>query len=151
MHQVGAALVHLSQANSGSTVTLRLDPGELGHVQVRIERDPDGIATVHVAADRPETLRLLVADQDALHRTLDSAGLSQDGRTLSFSLSDSNTGGNAASDRGTGSGFAGGGFSGSGSGQQGGAGRHDRNAYSVPAAIAAASPGWQRAGVDITA
>ena len=47
----------LAQTGSGSTVTLRLDPGELGHVQVRIERDADGTATVHVAADRADTLR----------------------------------------------------------------------------------------------
>ena len=85
-----------------------------------------------------------------MHRTLDGAGLPQDGRTLNFTLSDPNTGGNA--DRGAGSGFAGsGGFTGQGGGQQSGGGRPDRNAYPVPAALAASSSGWLRAGVDITA
>ncbi len=121
-------------------------------MQVRIDRDADGAATVHVAAERADTLRLLVADQDTLHRTLDSAGLPQESRTLNFSLSDPATGGRTASDSGGGSGFAGtGGFAGQGGSQQGGSSRQDRSAYPVPAALAAASSGWLRAGVDITA
>ena len=150
IRQVAAALVHLTQNGSGSTVTLRLDPGELGQVQVRIDRGADGTSTVHVAAEKPDTLRLLIADQDALHRTLNGAGVSQEGRTLSFSLSTANTESNASPDRGAG-GFSGNGGFASGGGQQGGSGRQDRTPYADTVSPSPPSPAWLRAGVDITA
>ncbi len=149
IRQVAAALVHLTQAASGSSVTLRLDPGELGQVQVRIDRGADGSSTVHVAAEHPDTLRLLIADQAALHRTLDQAGLAQDGRSVNFSLSTPDAGSSASSDRGSGSGFMGNGNS--GGGQQGGAWRQDRSSYPDPAPSSTPSTAWLRAGVDITA
>ncbi len=112
-HQVAAALVQITHSPSGSAVTLRLDPAELGHVQIRIERGADGTATVHVSAERPETLRLLIADQPQLHRTLDSAGLPQEGRSLTLSLAAPDASTNSATDRGAGSntGTGSGGFS----------------------------------------
>ena len=133
------ALVQLAHGPSGSAVTVQLDPGGLGHVQVRIERDVNGAATIQITAERPETLRLLVADQPHLHSALDSAGLSTEGRTLSFAL--------ATPDSGT--------SSGSGSGASGGQGRNPRNATisagSDDENSFAAQPAWLRAGVDITA
>jgi uncharacterized membrane protein YgcG len=153
-HQVAAALVQITHSPSGSAVTLRLDPAELGQVQIRIERGADGTSTVHVTAERPETLRLLVADQPQLHRTLDSAGLPQEGRSLSLSLATPDTANNGATDRGTGGGSStgSGGFSNGGGAQQGGAWRQDRARY-APAATdtPATHAAWLRAGVDITA
>ena len=142
-HQLSPALVQLAHGPAGSAVILRLDPAGLGHVQVRIDRDPAGSPIVQVTADHPDTLQLLVADQPQLHRALDSAGIAADGRTLSFALS--TPGGNT-------SGGAGGDASGN---QNGGNGRPGRvSAFSAgtdedrPAAIL---PAWLRAGVDITA
>lgn len=149
IRQVAAALVHLTQAASGSSVTLRLDPGELGRVQVRIDRGADGSSTVHIAAEHPDTLRLLIADQAALHRTLDQAGLAQDGRSVNFSLSTPDAGSSASSDRGSSGGFMGNGNP--GGGQQGGAWRQDRSSYPDPAPSSTPSTAWLRAGVDITA
>ncbi len=84
--QVAPALVQLSHAAGGGQLTLQLNPGELGRVHIQIDRAADGSASVHVTADRADTLQLLVADQAQLHHALDSAGLPQDGRTLSLSL-----------------------------------------------------------------
>ncbi len=42
--------------------------------------------------DRPETLKLMLADQPQLHRALDAAGLPQDGRNVTLSLATPNPG-----------------------------------------------------------
>ena len=144
--QLAPVLVQLAHSAAGSQMTVRLDPLELGHVQVQINRAADGTATVQVTAERPETLRLLIADQPQLHRTLSDAGLAQDGRSLTFSL--------AAPDSGAGGGSSGGsgGFAGSQSGHRQdrpGTPFNDHPAY-LAAADTAATP-WLRAGVDITA
>ena len=141
--------MQLAHGPAGNTVTLRLDPVGLGHVQVRIDRDPGGTPTIQVSAEHPETLRLLVADQPQLHRALDNAGVASDGRTLSFSLE--TPGGNAAGGSGgTASGSAG---DGGAAGQQGG-NRSARTAFAAAADDDTAfpiPPAWLRAGVDITA
>ncbi|MDB5735397.1 MAG: hypothetical protein JWN16_2034 [Alphaproteobacteria bacterium] len=65
---------------------IRLDPPELGHVEVRLSIDATGKASAHLSADRPQTLDLLQKDSTSLTRALREAGLdvSQDG--LNFSL-----------------------------------------------------------------
>ncbi len=90
--QLAPALVQLSHAPDGGRLTLRLNPVELGQVDIQIDRAADGSAAVHVTAERPETLQLLISDQAQLHHALDSAGLPQEGRTLSLGLGQSNTG-----------------------------------------------------------
>ena len=71
----------------GSSLTVRLNPGELGQVEVRIDRPADGgAAQVKVVAERPETLALLQRDAPELGRALQQAGIPQDSCRLSFSL-----------------------------------------------------------------
>ena len=151
--QLAPAFVELAQRPSGSTVMLRLDPAGLGHVQIRIERDAGGAATVQVTAEHPDTLRLLVADQPHLHRALDSAGVPPEGRTLGFSLDTPPQALPPAAPPGGGAGFGAsgdGGRPGNGGfyrqGRPGGrhAGPDDGSAFTNPSA-------WLRAGVDITA
>ncbi|MFO1248494.1 MAG: flagellar hook-length control protein FliK [Alphaproteobacteria bacterium] len=86
---------------------IRLDPPELGRVEVRLSIDAAGKASAHLSADQPQTLDLLQKDAPALTRALREAGLdvSQDG--LNFSLrhqnsdsSASNNGGNRGNGRG---------------------------------------------------
>lgn len=81
---------------------IRLDPPELGRVEVRLSIDSSGKASAHLSADQPQTLDLLQKDAPALTRALRDAGLnvSQDG--LNFSLRQQ------AQDNGRDSGFAGG-------------------------------------------
>lgn len=66
-------------------LVIRLDPAELGRVQLRIERTPGGPARVELLVERPETL-LLLRDQPQLHRALDLAGVPAIDRTLQFQL-----------------------------------------------------------------
>jgi flagellar hook-length control protein FliK len=65
---------------------IRLDPPELGRVEVRLSIDATGKASAHLSADQPQTLSLLQKDAPILTRALREAGLdvSQDG--LNFSL-----------------------------------------------------------------
>ncbi len=88
--QVGPALASFvaSAAHPGApqSLVIRLDPMELGRVQVRIERSPDGSARVDLVVERPDTLLLLLRDQPQLHRTLDLAGVPSTDRTLQFHL-----------------------------------------------------------------
>jgi hypothetical protein len=67
-------------------MTLRLDPADLGIVQVRIDRPADAPAHVEVSVSRPETLTLMLRDQAQLQHTLDQAGVPAEGRTMSFHL-----------------------------------------------------------------
>ena len=138
--QVAPVLIQLAQGPSGSAVTLRLDPANLGHVQVRIEQNQAGAQTIQVSVERPETLRLLVADQQHLHQALDSAGLSGDGRSLTFSLATPS--GNAFAENQSGGG-------------QPGASRRPRPSGLTSELDSESGmipqPTWLRAGVDITA
>jgi flagellar hook-length control protein FliK len=74
---------------------IRLDPPELGRVEVRLSIDATGKASAHLSADQPQTLSLLQKDAPILARALREAGLdvSQDG--LNFSLRQQTDGGNA--------------------------------------------------------
>ncbi|MEQ1889152.1 MAG: flagellar hook-length control protein FliK [Alphaproteobacteria bacterium] len=80
--------MHISQhADTGiNRFQLRLDPPELGRVDVRMEISADGKLSAVIAVERPETLDLLQRDQRALERSLADAGLKTDGNSLSFSL-----------------------------------------------------------------
>ena len=152
--QLTPALVQIAHGGGGHQITLRLDPAELGHVDIRIDRAADGSAAVQVTVDRPETLKLMLADQPQLHRALDAAGLPQDGRSVTLSLATPNPGGGGgAHDHSSPTGNDFGAAGGRGDGQ-GGAntrqGRPQGRPSPLPPQSGAASL-WMRAGVDITA
>lgn len=65
---------------------LRLDPVELGRVDVRIEVGRDKRVTALVAAENPSTLTDLVRAARDLERILESAGLTLDDQGVQFSL-----------------------------------------------------------------
>lgn len=67
-------------------LTIRLEPVELGQLEIRIERTGDQAARVHLMVERPETLALLRRDQPALERALDQAGLAAEGREILIQL-----------------------------------------------------------------
>ena len=145
--QLAPALVQLSHAPGGPAVTLRLDPAELGHVQIHVERTADGATSVQVTAERPDTLRLLMADQPQLHRALDSAGVPQDGRSMALSLATPESGGQSPGGAGADGQPADG-------GSQAGSERQQRHPYAEAADAGRNTPSlsaWLRAGVDITA
>lgn len=66
--------------------TLRLDPAELGRIEVKLEMGRDGQTSVSVQADNASTFDLLRRDSHALERALAEAGLKLDSGGLNFSL-----------------------------------------------------------------
>jgi flagellar hook-length control protein FliK len=76
---------------------IRLDPPELGRVEVRLSIDAAGKASAHLSADQPQTLSLLQKDAPALTRALRDAGLdvSQNGLNFSLRQQGENASGNA--------------------------------------------------------
>ncbi len=84
--------VHIaSQAGAGhQRFTIRLDPPELGRIDIRLEIGRDGQTLTHLAVEKPETLDLLRQDQRALERALNNAGLDSRNGSLSYSLRDEN-------------------------------------------------------------
>jgi flagellar hook-length control protein FliK len=71
---------------------IRLDPPELGRIEVRLDVDKDGNASTHMIADRSDTLNLLRNDSSDLQRALQDAGLKTSGNGMQFSLRDQSTG-----------------------------------------------------------
>lgn len=65
---------------------IRLDPPELGRVEVRLSIDAAGKASAHLTADQPQTLDLLQKDSTNLTRALRDAGLDVSQNGLNFSL-----------------------------------------------------------------
>ena len=65
---------------------IRLDPPELGRVEVRLSIDSAGKASAHLSADQPQTLDLLQKDASVLTRALRDAGLDMSQASLNFSL-----------------------------------------------------------------
>jgi flagellar hook-length control protein FliK len=80
-----AGAVHITAATARD-ITIHLQPGTLGGVQVRIERAADGAATVTLQVEKAETLHALQMDATHLHQALDRAGLPAAGRQMSFEL-----------------------------------------------------------------
>ncbi|SDR33870.1 flagellar hook-length control protein FliK [Pseudovibrio sp. Tun.PSC04-5.I4] len=75
------------QANGGATrFEIRLDPKELGGVDVSLEFSKDGRVRAHLIVERPETLELLQRDQRGLEKALQDAGVDSDKSSLQFSL-----------------------------------------------------------------
>ncbi len=65
---------------------IRLDPAELGRVDVRLTVDHSGQAQAALTVEKPQTLELLQKDQSHLERALKDAGLDLTQNGLSFSL-----------------------------------------------------------------
>lgn len=97
--QVPAMAIALQMAKNlqkgSSSFEIRLDPAEMGRIDVRMEVRQDGHITAHMTVDRPETLDLLQRDSRALQQALNDAGLQADADSLNFSLRDQNAGSNS--------------------------------------------------------
>jgi flagellar hook-length control protein FliK len=98
----GVAMEIAASAKSGKTsFEIRLDPADLGRIDVRIDVDRSGQVTSHLTVEKPETLSMLRQDAPQLQRALDDAGFKTDGSGLQFSLRDqSSSGQNSGNDTG---------------------------------------------------
>jgi flagellar hook-length control protein FliK len=85
----GLAVAIAVRAQAGNNqFDIRLDPPELGRIDVRLDVDRDGQVTTHVTADRADTLALLQNQQPQLEQALNQAGLKTADDGLQFSLRD---------------------------------------------------------------
>jgi flagellar hook-length control protein FliK len=85
----GLAVAIASRAQAGSSqFDIRLDPPELGRIDVRLGVDRDGQVTSHVTVDRADTLQLLQSQQPQLEHALHQAGLKTADNGLQFTLRD---------------------------------------------------------------
>ena len=83
----GLAVEIVTHADAGRNhFEIRLDPPDLGRINVKLHTDNDGNVTTHVVVDRPETLDLLKRDAASLERALQQAGLKTSDHGLDFSL-----------------------------------------------------------------
>ena len=90
----GVAIEIATQAQAGKNhFEIRLDPPELGRIEVRLDVDRDGHVTSSLIADRSDTLNLLRNDASGLQRALQDAGLKTSDNGLQFSLRDQSMGG----------------------------------------------------------
>jgi flagellar hook-length control protein FliK len=76
-----------TQSQSGAKqFDIRIDPPELGRVDVRLTVDNAGKAQAHLAVDKPQTLELLQKDSGSLARALKDSGVQLSNNGLQFSL-----------------------------------------------------------------
>jgi flagellar hook-length control protein FliK len=85
VRQLAPVVVSLALGRGDEALTISLDPGELGRVEVSIGQGKEA-GQVRIVAERPETLALLQRDQRDLDRALNQAGLGDMARSMSFSL-----------------------------------------------------------------
>jgi flagellar hook-length control protein FliK len=82
------AVTIAAQARSGnSRFDIRLDPPELGRIDVQLNVDRSGNVSSRLIVERPETLDLIRRDALQLERALQDAGLNT-GNGMQFSLAD---------------------------------------------------------------
>lgn len=75
------------QVQDGNTrFQIRLDPPELGRIDVKLDIDNRGQVHARLTVEKAETLDLMQRDQRALERALQQAGLDQSKTNLEFSL-----------------------------------------------------------------
>ncbi len=76
-----------TRANKGERrFDIRLDPPELGRIDVRLEIDNKGNTTTKLIVERVETLDMLKQDARGLEKALQNAGLKMDAGGMQFSL-----------------------------------------------------------------
>lgn len=88
-----AADIALRAAGGNSRFEIRLDPAELGRIDVRLEVDKHGNVTSHLTVERPATLDMLRSDAPKLQQALEDAGLKTGDSGLQFSLRDQSSSG----------------------------------------------------------
>jgi len=86
-------------SNGTNRFEIRLDPAELGRIDVRMELGTDGRVQAHLTVDKPETLEMLQRDARALEKALSDAGLDMENGSLEYSLRDDSQGSGFAANR----------------------------------------------------
>jgi flagellar hook-length control protein FliK len=88
-----AVEIAASVQNGRTRFEVRLDPADLGQIDVRIDVDRSGQVTSHLTVEKPETLSMLQQDAPQLQQALNDAGLKTGSGGLQFSLRDQSSSG----------------------------------------------------------
>lgn len=86
--QMVAATITKAGQSDNKMLTLRLDPPDLGRVQVRMELTEDNVVKAIISSEKPQTHMMLQRDAHALERALQDAGLDTKGGSLEFELAE---------------------------------------------------------------
>jgi flagellar hook-length control protein FliK len=84
---VAASIKKLAGNGESKEITLKLDPPELGRVEVKMSFGKDSAVKAVLIAEKPETFMMLQRDAQLLERALQDAGLEAGENALSFELS----------------------------------------------------------------
>ncbi|MGI9413626.1 MAG: flagellar hook-length control protein FliK, partial [Hyphomicrobiales bacterium] len=82
--------------NGVNRFEIRIDPPELGRVDVKLDMSVEGRVQAHLTVERSETLELMMRDARSLEKALADTGLNMSRDSLSFSLKDQNASGRGA-------------------------------------------------------
>jgi hypothetical protein len=69
-----------------SEFSMRMDPGELGRVTVKLKFQENGMVRANVFVERPETMELLQRDMRGLERAIEAGGHKAEAGGIEFSL-----------------------------------------------------------------
>lgn len=89
IQMIAATIQKSSNDGTNKSITLQLDPPELGRLEIKMSFGKDKAIKAILTAERPETLALLQRDAHTLERTLSNMGLDANGG-LSFELANDN-------------------------------------------------------------
>lgn len=96
--------VEIARAAKGDRedLLIRLDPRDMGRINVRLSFDSDGVLRAVMSADSPAALDMLRRESGDLNRALADAGIRSDAQSLRFDArsSDQGQGGNQSGQRG---------------------------------------------------
>jgi hypothetical protein len=82
--EMGIVIARHAATGGGEAITVRLDPVDMGRIEVRLTFSEDGQLRAVVAADNPAALDLLRRDSADLNRALADAGVRSDQHSLRF-------------------------------------------------------------------
>ncbi len=83
---VAASISRLATAGENKVFSLKLDPPELGRIEIRMTFGKDKTLDTRLVVEKPETWMMLQRDSHALERAMQDSGISTDSLNLSFEL-----------------------------------------------------------------
>ena len=82
-HQLGVEIARRS-LDGRDSLTIRLDPAEMGEIHIRLQFDDKGTMRAHVSAESSVALEMLRRDSGDLVRALGDAGVRTDAQSFQF-------------------------------------------------------------------
>ncbi len=87
---VAATISKSAAATEDKAFTIKLDPPELGRVEVKMAIDKNNAVKAHLIIEKPETFMMLQRDAQILERSLQGIGMDTGDGGISFELAQDN-------------------------------------------------------------